>query len=63
MIAAEIAVRAEPLPEVIGLSIILTGSGLGGLIGAVLGAMRGFDIEGIGRASLLGTILGGLRRP
>jgi hypothetical protein len=57
---AEIAIRAQPLPEVIDLSIILTGSGLGGLLGAVFGAMRGFDMDRIGRVSLLGTIIGGL---
>jgi hypothetical protein len=35
---AEIAIRAQPLPDVIDLSIILTGSGFGGLLGAIIGA-------------------------
>ena len=39
MTAAEIAIRAQPLPEVIDLSIILNGSGLGGLAAAVIAAM------------------------
>ena len=60
MTAAEIALRAQALPDVIDLSIILTGSGLGGLIGAIVGAMRGPDLDAIARHSLLGTVLGGL---
>ena len=40
MTAAEIALRAQPLPDVIDLSIILTGSGLGGLVGALAGALH-----------------------
>ena len=60
MTAAEIALRAQPLPDVIDLSIILTGSGLGGLVGALAGALHSSDMDRIGRASLLGTILGGL---
>jgi hypothetical protein len=57
---AEIALRAQPLPEVIDLSIILTGSGLGGLAAAVIAAMTGSDMDRIARASLKGTIFGGL---
>ena len=60
MTGAAVALRAQPLPEVIDLSIILTGSGLGGLAAAVVAAMRGSDADRIARASLHGTILGGL---
>ena len=60
MTAADIAIRAQPLPDVIDLSIILTGSGFGGLVGAIVGAMRGPDVDAIARHSLVGTVLGGI---
>jgi hypothetical protein len=60
VIAAEIALRAQPLPDVIDLSIILTGSGFGGLLGATVGALRGSDLDAIARQSLVGTVLGGI---
>ena len=62
MIGGEVALRVQPLPDVIDLSIILTGSGLGGLVGAVIGALRRGDRDSIARSSLTGTMLAELQR-
>jgi hypothetical protein len=58
-IVAAIASRVQLLPEVIDLSIIPTGSGLGSLIFVLYGALRRFGPDRIGRLALLGTLLGG----
>jgi hypothetical protein len=57
-IVAAIATRVQLLPDVIDLSIIPTGSGLGSLIFVLYGALRRFGPDRIGRLSLLGTVLG-----
>jgi hypothetical protein len=58
-IVAGIATRVQLLPDVIDLSIIPTGSGLGSLIFVFYGALRRFGPDRIGRLALLGTVLGG----
>jgi len=57
--AAAIATRVQVLPEVIDLTLIPTGSGLGSLTLITYGAIRRFEPERIGRLSLLGTLVGG----
>jgi hypothetical protein len=49
----------QVLPEVIDLTLIPTGSGLGSLTLVTYGAIRRFEPERIGRLSLLGTLVGG----
>ena len=58
-VVAAIATRVQLLPDVIDLSLIPTGSGLGSLALVTYGALRRFDPERIGRLSLLGTLVGG----
>ena len=58
-VIAAIATRVQLLPDVIDLSLIPTGSGLGSLALAY-GAARRFEPERLGRLSLLGTLAGGL---
>jgi hypothetical protein len=58
-IAASIAVRVQLLPDVIDISIIPTGAGLGSLALAFYGALRRFDPDRLGRVTLFGTLLGG----
>jgi hypothetical protein len=57
--AAAIATRVQLLPEVIDLTLIPTGSGLGSLTLVTYGAIRRLEPERIGRLSLLGTLVGG----
>jgi hypothetical protein len=57
--AAAIATRVQVLPEVIDLTLIPTGSGLGSLTLVTYGAVRRFEPERIDRLSLLGTLVGG----
>jgi hypothetical protein len=57
--AAAVATRVQVLPEVIDLTLIPTGSGLGSLTLVTYGAIRRFEPERIGRLSLLGTLVGG----
>jgi hypothetical protein len=56
---AAVATRVQLLPEVIDLSSIPTGAGIGSLLFAGYGAVRRFDLDRIGRVTLLGTLLGG----
>src|SRR3954470_14456500 len=51
-VVAAIATRVRLLPEVIDVSIILTGAGLGGLAFTAYGAVRRYDTDRIGRLSL-----------
>jgi hypothetical protein len=57
--AAALAVRVQALPEVIDISSIPTGAGLGSLGATFYGAVRRFDPERLGRMALLGTFGGG----
>ena len=59
-IVAAIATRVQLLPDVIDLSFIPTGSGIGSLMLVFYGASRRFDPDRIGRLALLGTLLGGV---
>jgi hypothetical protein len=58
-VAASIAARVQLLPDVIDISIIPTGAGLGSLALAFYGALRGFNPDRVGRLTLFGTLLGG----
>ena len=58
-LVAALATRVQLLPDVIDLSIIPTGSGLGSLIFVLYGAVCRFDHDRVGRLALLGTVLGG----
>ena len=58
VIAGAVATRVRLLPEVIDVSIIPTGAGLGSLGFAVYGALRRYEPDRIGRLTLLGTLLG-----
>jgi hypothetical protein len=53
-VIAALATRLQLLPDVIDVSIILTGSGLGSLILVSYGALRRFGPDRIGRLALLG---------
>ncbi len=58
-ITAAVATRVQLPPNVIDLTLIPTGSGLGSLTLVTYGAIRRFEPERIGRLSLLGTLIGG----
>ena len=57
-VAAAIATRVRLLPEVIDVSIILTGAGLGALAFTTYGALRRYDPDRIARLTLGGTVIG-----
>ena len=59
-VVAAIATRVQLLPDVIDLSLIPTGAGLGSLVLVGYGALRRFAPERIGRLALFGTLVGGL---
>ena len=59
LIAAALAVEVRLLPEVIDVSTIPTGAGLGSLGAAFYVAARQFDADRLGRLALLGTLAGG----
>jgi hypothetical protein len=59
-VLAAIATRVQLLPDVIDISFIPTGAGLGSLILVFYGALRRFDPDRIGRLAVLGTLAGGL---
>jgi hypothetical protein len=56
---ASLATRVVLLPEVIDLSLILTGSGLGGLIGSTYAALRRLPPARLGQVVVLGNLVGG----
>jgi hypothetical protein len=58
-LVASLATRYQLMPEVVDLSIVLTGAGLGGLLGAACGALRRWPPERLGRVVLLGNLVGG----
>jgi hypothetical protein len=58
VVVAAIATRVRLLPEVIDVSIILTGAGLGGLAATTYGALRRYDADRIARLTLGGTVVG-----
>jgi TRAP-type mannitol/chloroaromatic compound transport system permease large subunit len=58
VIASAVATRVRLLPEVIDISFIPTGAGLGSLGFAFYGALRRYEPDRIGRLTLLGTLLG-----
>ena len=58
VIAGAVATRVRLLPEVIDVSVIPTGAGLGSLGFAFYGALRRYEPDRIGRLTLLGTLLG-----
>jgi hypothetical protein len=57
-IAASLATRFQLLPEVIDVSFVLTGAGLGGLGGALYAALLRFSPDRLGRVVLLGNLVG-----
>jgi hypothetical protein len=59
-LAAGLAARVQLLPDVIDLSLIPTGAGLGSLLLVAYGALRRYPPERIGRLAMLGTLLGGV---
>jgi hypothetical protein len=59
-IVAAIATRVQLLPDVIDLSLIPTGAGLGSLVLVSYGALRRVKHERIERLALLGTLVGGV---
>jgi hypothetical protein len=59
-VLAAAATSVRLLPEVIDISIVLTGAGLGALAFTTLGALRRFDPDRIARLSLGGTVVGGV---
>ena len=56
--AAALATRVQSLPDVVDLSIILTGAGLGSLMACGIGAACRLDPDRLGRVALLGTLAG-----
>jgi hypothetical protein len=59
-VVAAFATRFELLPEVVDLSFVLMGSGLGGLGGAAYAALRRFPPDRLGRVVVLGNLLGAI---
>ena len=57
---AALATRVRLLPEVIDISMIPTGAGVGSIAFIVYGACRGFEPERLARLSLGGTVVGGV---
>jgi hypothetical protein len=57
-VAVAVAARVRLLPEVVDISLVPTGAGIGSLISAAIGAALRFPPERIGRVTLLGTLLG-----
>jgi hypothetical protein len=57
-VAVAIATRVRLLPEVVDISLVPTGAGIGSLISAAIGALLRFSPERLGRVTLLGTLLG-----
>jgi len=57
---AALATRVQVLPDVIDLSLIPTGAGLGSLLACAIGAACRLDADRLARVALLGTLLGGV---
>ena len=55
-----VAVRFQLLPEVIDLSLIPTGCGIGAMIAALAGAFARLEPDRLARVVLLGNIVGGV---
>ncbi len=55
-----LATRVQLLPDVIDLSLIPTGAGLGSLSLTTYGVLRRYDHDRVARNALLGTLIGGL---
>ena len=58
-VAAALAVQVRLLPEIIDISSIPTGAGLGSLAATFYGALLRFDADRLGRLALFGTLVGG----
>ena len=58
-VAVALATRVRLLPEVVDISLVPTGAGVGSLLFAAIGAARRFPVERVGRLTLFGTLLGG----
>jgi hypothetical protein len=58
-VVAAVATRVQLLPDVIDLSVIPTGAGLGSLLACGIGAACRLDPDRLGRVTLLGTLVGG----
>ena len=58
-IAVALATRVRVLPEVVDISLVPTGAGVGSLLFAAIGAARRFPPERVGRLALFGTLMGG----
>ena len=59
MIVEAIAVRFQLFPEVIDLSPIPTGCGVGAMLAAVAGALARFEPDRLSRLVLFGNLAGG----
>ena len=56
---AALATRVQLLPEVIDVSVVLTGAGFGSLLACAVGASCRLSPDRLGRVALLGTLVGG----
>ena len=63
MIVEAIAVRFQLFPEVIDLSPIPTGCGVGAMLAAVAGALARFEPDRLSRLVLFGNLAGGALAP
>jgi hypothetical protein len=53
-----IAIRFQLLPDVIDLSFVVTFSGIGGLLMALVGALAGFPPDRLARLVVFGNLIG-----
>ena len=60
MIELSFAVRFQVLPDVVDLSYVLTLSGFGGFVTALIGAGLRFEADRLVRRVMLGNVVGGL---
>jgi hypothetical protein len=60
MIELSFAVRFQVLPDVVDLSHVLTLSGFGGFVTALIGAGLRFEADRLARLVLLGNLVGGV---
>jgi hypothetical protein len=59
VIVEAVAVRFQVLPEVIDLSLIPTGCGVGAMLAAFAGAFARFEPDRLGRFIMFGNLAGG----